>query len=114
MIYEINKQSQSSEHRKWQAHLAAQAKSGLNRAEYCRRQHISYHAFVYWLKKFGRPSGKDVTLVPITVQTVPNRVSRPGVSADLSIILPGNIAIAVGDNFSGTTLNRLLNVLEGR
>lgn len=114
MQYQINKPSQASEHRKWQAHLAAQAKSGLNRAEYCRRQHISYHAFAYWQKKFGKPSGKDVTLVPITVQTVPDRAARSGVSADLSIILPGNIAIAVSDNFSGATLNRLLKVLEGR
>ena len=114
MIYQNNKQSQTSETKKWQAHLSAQAKSGLSRPEYCRRQQISYHAFAYWRKKLSKTAGNTVALVPITLQTDP----EPGVghsdAAGLTLVLPGKISIAVGDNFSDTTLNRLLNVLEAR
>ena len=42
------------------------------------------------------------------------RVISSGCAADLTLVLPGNISIAIGDNFSGATLNRLLNVLTAR
>ena len=100
--------------RKWQAHLAAQAKSGLSRAEYCRRQRISYHAFTYWRKRLSRPSGNDITLVPITLRPDPVHVGAHDGVADLMLILPGKISIGVGENFSMTALNRLLTLLENR
>jgi len=65
--------SQAGDLKKWQAHLAAQAKSGLSRSEYCRRQQISYHAFVYWRKRLSKTVGDNVALVPITLQTGPER-----------------------------------------
>jgi hypothetical protein len=108
------KPSQTSENKKWQAHLAAQAKSGLSRSEYCRRQQISYHAFTYWRKKLCKSAGNDFTLVPITVQAMPGRVVEYGGNADLTLVLPGDISIAVGDNFSRATLNRLLDLLTAR
>jgi hypothetical protein len=109
-----NRQSQTGETKKWQAHLAAQAKSGLSRPEYCRRQQISYHAFGYWRKKLRKTGKNNVALVPITIPAEPCRGIGYGSAADLTLVLAGKIAIAVGDNFSGTTLNRLLNLLESR
>jgi transposase-like protein len=92
--------------RKWQAHLAAQAKSGLSRAEYCRRQQISYHAFTYWRKRLSMPSGNDITLVPITLRPDPVHVgAHDGVrsgSANLYKPLSGksatNKALKMGIN----------------
>jgi hypothetical protein len=101
--------------RKWQAHLAAQAKSGLSRAEYCRRQRISYHAFTYWWKRLSKPSVNDITLVPVTLRRPdPVHVGTHDGVADLVLILPGKISIGVGENFSMTALNRLLTLLENR
>ena len=114
MTNQSNKQSQTGGTKKWQAHLAAQAKSGLSRSEYCRRQEISYHAFGYWRRKLGKTGGNNVALVPITIQAMPARFVDYDGAADLTLVLPGNISIAVGDNFSGTTLNRLLNLLAAR
>lgn len=114
MINQNHQPSQTGEIKKWQAHLAAQAKSGLNRSDYCRRQQISYHAFAYWRKKLNRTGGNNVALVPITLQAEPCRGIGYGGAADLTLVLPGKVTIAVGDNFSGATLNRLLNLLESR
>ena len=114
MINQKHQASQAGDSKKWQAHLAAQAKSGLSRAEYCRRQQISYHAFVYWRKRLSKTAGNIVALVPITLQADPERGVSHGSAAGLTIVLPGKISIAVSDNFSSTTLNRLLNVLEAR
>jgi hypothetical protein len=114
MINQNHQPSQTGDTKKWQAHLAAQAKSGLSRSEYCRRQQISYHAFAYWRKKLSRTSGNNVALVPITLPAESCRGISYGSAADLTLVLPGKITIAVGDNFSGATLNRLLNLLEAR
>jgi len=114
MTTQSNKQNQTGETKKWQAHLAAQAKSGLSRPEYCRRQKISYHAFGYWRRKLSQTGGNNVALVAVTLQAEPGRLIGYGGVADLTLVLPGNMSIAVGDNFSGTTLNRLLNFLEAR
>ena len=115
MTNQSNKQSQTGGTKKWQAHLAAQAKSGLSRSEYCRRQEISYHAFGYWRRKLSKTGGNNVALVPITIQAMPAaRLIDYDGAADLTLVLPGNISIAVGDNFSGATLARLLKVLEAR
>ncbi len=114
MINQNHQPRQTGDSKKWQAHLAAQAKSGLSRSEYCRRQQISYHAFTYWRKKLHKTAGNNVALVPITLQTEPCRGAGYGSAADLTLVLPGNMSITVGDNFSGATLNRLLNLLEAR
>jgi hypothetical protein len=114
MINLNHQHNQTGDTKKWQAHLTAQAKSGLSRSEYCRRQQISYHAFTYWQKKLNKTAGNNVALVPITLQAEPCRGTGHGGAADLTLVLPGKITIAVGDNFSGVTLNRLLNVLTAR
>lgn len=114
MITLNNRQNQTGETKKWQAHFAAQAKSGLSRPEYCRRQQISYHAFGYWRRKLSKSAGNNISLVPITLQAEPSRFIDFGGAADLTLVLPGSMSIAVGDNFSGTTLTRLLNVLAAR
>jgi hypothetical protein len=114
MTTQNNKQSQTGDNKKWQAHFAAQAKSGLSLPEYCRRQQISYHAFGYWRRKLSRTAGNNVALVPIAMNAEPGRSIDFGGATDLTLILPGNMSIAVGDNFSGITLNRLLNVLTAR
>ncbi len=56
----------------------------------------------------------NIALVPITLQAKPCRGIDYGRGTDLTLVLRGKIMIAVGDNFSGATLNRLLNSLEIR
>lgn len=104
----------ASRPRFWQTHIKAMAQSGLSRAEYCRRCNLSYYALVYWQRKLARPSSNPVTLVPVALSAVRKSSVTDSDPAPLKILLPGNLAIAVGDNFSGATLNRLLTLLENR
>lgn len=114
MENQTNNQAQPNRPRYWQAHTKALSESGLSRAEYCRQHKLSYHALIYWQRKYSRQDKQSVTLVPVALATVPARTgSRPG-DAGLKILLPGQIAIAVADDFSPTTLVRLLKLLGER
>lgn len=102
--------------RQWQAHVQAFRRSGLSRAEYCRRQNISYHALGYWQRKLSGPGavGSVPALVPVSLASNIGFQSSPPGRAALRVILPGCLSIEVGDGFSPATLNRLLATLEGR
>ena len=114
MTKRISEDNQAKRPRRWQAHVNALAKSELSRAEYYRQHNLSYHALTYWKRKLSRPSSNKTTLVPVTL---PAALMRNGVQhnqAELQIILPGKLSVAVGNNFSPATLSRLLTVLENR
>ena len=112
MTKQTNQDSKSHNLRYWQAHVKAQKKSGLNRAEYCRQHKLPYHSLTYWYNN-SSGSGKKSTIVPVPCRSIAKLPLQPESSA-LKLILPGNISIEVGDNFSPTTLTRLLASLEGR
>ena len=114
MTKKIRGDKQASLRRRWKAHVNAAEKSGLSRAEYCRRYHLSYHAMTYWQRKPARSNGDKATLVPVTLSDALMRNGGPNNHAELKILLPGKMSVAVGDNFSPATLNRLLTVLENR
>jgi len=106
-----NRKSHNQRH--WRAHIKAQKRSGLNRAEYCRQHELSYHAMTYWFGKLSTPSSKT-TLVPVSLK---NNIEQNTIQADraaLKINLPGRVAIEIGNNFSPATLTRLLDTLESR
>ncbi len=115
MKIQTGKQTLPQSARYWQAHIKALSESGLSRAEYCRRQELSYHALVYWQRKFAKKAPQAIKLVPVTVPQVSavGAGNRTG-DAGLKILLPGKLTISVGDNFSPATLVRLLNILETR
>lgn len=100
----------------WRAYVRALIQSGMNRAEYCRQHDLSYHALTYWQRKIEQDKtiGESQALVPVTFQVEPVRPSRAFNQAELHVILPNELRIAVGDNFSAGTLQRLLAALEGR
>jgi hypothetical protein len=105
------KTHQAGNRRHWEAHLKAAAKSGLSRAEYCRRHHLSYHAMGYWHKRVSRKSIRQ-KIVPVKMALIRNEDHRD--ESGLKIILPGKMSIAVGNKFSPATLDRLLTTLENR
>jgi hypothetical protein len=55
-----------------------------------------------------------MTLVPVSLPTVPAITGSHAGEAGLKILLPGQIAISVADHFSSATLVRLLNLLGER
>jgi len=109
-----SKQAQPDRRRYWQAHIKALTESGLSRAEYCRQHKLSYHALIYWQRKFARKGQPSMTLIPVALPKVAARTCDQTGDAGLKILLPGQRAIAVADHFSPTTLVRLLNLLGER
>ncbi len=115
MTRQNNEDCQSLSQRHWQAHVTAQKKSGLSRAEYCRQHQLSYHASTYWNKKLSKSkvSCRQTTLVPVTLgPSIRRENPLVAVQSTLKIILPDKIAVEVSDNFSPVTLSRLLATLE--
>jgi len=102
---------QAGNRRRWQAHLNAAEKSGLSRAEYCRRHGLSYHAMCYWHKRLSRKSSQQ-KFVPVKMALIRNEDRQD--ETGLRVILPGKLSVSVGNNFSPATLDRLLTVLENR
>ena len=114
MSKRITEDNQARHQRRWHAHVNAAEKSGLSRAEYCRRYNLPYHAMTYWQRKLSRSNNRQATLVPVTLPAALMRNGRQHNQTELQIILQGKMSVAVGDNFSPATLSRLLTVLENR
>lgn len=108
--------NRSANQRRWQAHVKTQAESGLNRSEYCRQHGLSYDAMTYWQRKLtgNKQARENAMLVPVSMEAISCRRNTQLSPAGLQILLPGNVAVAVNDDFSSATLNRLLSVLETR
>ncbi len=98
----------------WLAHVKAQKKSGLNRTEYCKQYRLSYHAMTYWAGKIQTAPEIKTTLVPVPIKRDTRRYSSGTDQVSLRVNLPGKISVEVGDNFSTSTLNRLLGSLGVR
>jgi len=104
----------SNNSRQWLAHVEAQKKSGLNRTEYCKQYNLSYHAMTYWTRKGHSSSGNKMTLVPVPFKSVPLPHLSGSEYPTLRINLSDKISITVGNNFSSSTLVRLLDTLGAR
>jgi hypothetical protein len=98
----------------WLAHVKAQKKSGLNRTEYCKQYNLSYHAMTYWTGKGRTTPAIKTTLVPVPLRRDILQSSSRTEQVALRIKLTEKISIEVGENFSTTTLTRLLDTLEAR
>ena len=105
------KDHQARNRRHWEAHLKAAAKIGLNRAEYCRQHHLSYHAMGYWHKRLSQKNSRQ-KFVPVKMALIQREDLRE--ESGPRIILPGKMSVTVGNNFPPATLDRLLTVLENR
>ena len=104
---------QSKNQRHWHGHAKAQKRSGLSRAEYCRRYKLSYHALTYWQRKRCGKQKAAASLVPIPLEQILHAPVQ-AISSGVKIVVTGKLSIEVDDHFSSTTLKRVLSVLESR
>jgi len=102
-----NREQTLREKRKfWNAHLQAWRNSGYSLAEYGRHHNLVYHRLIYWKTKSENEQPKPVTFVPVPLRTR---------STDTAITLSlqnGRFKIAIGTDFSGDLLGRLIGTLE--
>ena len=97
----------------WQAHVRALDGSGLSRREYCRRQHLSYHALTYWVRKLRQTSGSALppalVEMPAASTLLLRRSGRP-----FRLHLGLDRLLEIESDFDEASLARLLGVLQQR
>ncbi len=120
----------------WQAHLDRWRRSGLSRAEYCRRHDLSYWSMTYWCKKLAEPGAPEGRMTrrghaggagPVTEGSRALKhpyepvvevgvVLRPPLQerAGVRVVVSGTTVVDVDKGFCAETLTRVLAVLEGR
>ena len=91
----------------WQAHVKAWGKSGLSQAEYSRRQGLDAHRLGYWVNNKPATSVPPLTLVEVPAQ----KITTINVAA-LKLVVDNHYQIEIGDHFSSTTLEKVLQVLR--
>lgn len=96
----------------WNAHINAQACSGLTGTEYCRQHHLSYWAFGYWKRKTKQQKA-PVNFIPVQVKKEDPLSPSIAPSAALRLSI-GKYGIEVPCNFSPETLEQLLDIVEAR
>ena len=99
----------------WADHIKSWKRSRLSKAEYCRRKHISYHAFNYWKKRIE----KQGSLSPITLVKLeePKEVTSSfpkhrEISPSPIRFWVKDFCIEVENNFSPTVLSQLVQTLR--
>ena len=99
----------------WESHIKSWEKSSLSKAKYCRRKHISYHAFNYWKKRLEKPKPPSpITLVKLeeTEKMTASFQQPPMISQSPIRFWVKDFCIEVGNHFSKTSLVQLIQTLR--
>ena len=99
----------------WKNHLKSWKSSGFSKAEYCRRKHISYHAFNHWQKKLQIPKPPSpITLVKLEEsEKITSSFQQPPVSPQSIIrFWVNDFCIEIGNHFSKASLVQLIQTLR--
>lgn len=52
----------------WQKHVAAYNKGDASKINYCRKNNVHYHRFLYWHNKLSK-SNDDAALIPVNIRS---------------------------------------------
>ena len=97
--------------RYWEQQIKQWRESGIRQTEYCRINGLSPKSFTYWKCKLKKEP-EATTFLPITLKTSPI-IQNPIKHEALKLICNGKYRVEIGDDFSSTTLSRLIRTLEG-
>lgn len=109
----MNKSSLGAGHSKrefWSRHIEAWKSSGGTQADYCRKNDLNKHTFLYWKSKLQQ-DGIAPLLLPVSIQQERKESGRfnSGVSF---LVQDYKIQLDVG--FNCDTLMKLIDTLESR
>jgi len=98
----------------WKEQIESWQESGLSRSEFCRRQDLKYHRFVYWRKRFLRPAAP---ICPPGIVELPFTIGAAGlVPEPLKPVRLAfgsrNYRIEVERDFDPIALRQLIHVLD--
>lgn len=93
-------------HEYWAEHIRAWQRSGLSKAEYCRQNQITKHAFHYWFKKLQEPAQGSV--VPLDLRIGDLAPSQP----QFVLNIGQRFQVAIQGDFYPPVLQKLIKTLE--
>jgi hypothetical protein len=95
----------------WQEHIKSWRQSGLSQADFCKARSLALSTFQYWRRKISQGSNDSPRFYPLAVMPsieAPNKT--PGI---LRVILGDRrFVVEIGEDFSETTLQKLIVALE--
>lgn len=94
----------------WQTHVEAWTTSGMSQTEYCRQNNLSIKSFGYWKRK-RKKSNSEVTFYPVPSNAI-KILKKEKSSFSLRVVLDDRFKIEIGNEFSSSTLGRLVQALE--
>ncbi len=96
----------------WQEHIKAWKQSGLSQAHFCKVRFLALSTFQYWRKKIIQDSNDSPRFYPLAMMPSLEALdkSSPGI---LRVILGDRrFVLEIGEDFSETTLKKLIVALE--
>ena len=99
----------------WEDHINSWKRSQLSKAEYCRKNQISYHTFNYWKKRLEKPTPPSpITLVKLDeTKNLTTSFQKQNVTSLSPIrFWVKDFCIEVDNNFSPTVLSQLVQTLR--
>ena len=103
----ISREQELTEKRRyWKRHIQSWRSSGLTQAEYQRQHNLPQWQFVYWKKKFDRPTVSDeMAIVPIPLPSA-------NTTTPLNLIVDDRYRIEITEGFQPEVLELVLEVVS--
>ena len=109
MASENSRQAQLEEKRLlWKLHIKEWRSSDLTRADYCRRNDLSYDRFIYWDRKFRKEA--TPAFIELKIPAVPYPKITPGKSS-LRVAV-SRFQVSVDPGFDPAVLRQLVYTLD--
>jgi transposase-like protein len=95
----------------WSGHILNWKQTNLNKAEYCRHNGLSRHAFSYWCKKLesSQSPETDNAIVPLALKVQDLDTSS---EVPLSLRIGRRFQVDIRADFNATVLQKLIKTLE--
>ena len=97
----------------WQHHVDNQRCSSLSQLHYCREHALALSTFQYWKRKLKRGEQQEnARFYPLTVQAALPRQNRQTSSGLMMHVSNGEVRLDIAEEFSASTLKKLVLVLR--
>ena len=92
----------------WSDHIRRWQDSGLSKAEYCRQNHLTKHAFYYWCKKLRYVNLDEGSVVPLPFRVVDLIPGQPS----FVLKIGQRFQVVIQGDFQPSVLKKLIKTLE--
>ena len=96
----------------WQEHIQAWGQSGVSQAHYCKARSLPLSTFQYWRRKINQDSNDPPRFFPLAVMPSIEALDKSSPGKLRVILGDRRFVLEIGEDFSETTLKKLIVALE--